>query len=81
MVTTTVGVALFTIWVSFAVAELSFASPLYIAVMESDPIGSVEVLKVATPFDNAVVPRTVDPLLKVTVPVAFDGTDAVKTTT
>jgi hypothetical protein len=80
VVTMTVGVVLFTVWVNVAVVVLLFASPLYVAMIGSAPIGRVAVLTVATPFAKADVPRTVEPLVKVTVPVAFDGRDAVKTT-
>ena len=37
-------------------------------------------LTAATPLIKVEVPRTFDPLVKVTVPVALEGTDAVKTT-
>jgi hypothetical protein len=80
VVTTTVGVALLTIWVRVAVAVLSLVSPLYVAVIVLDPNGSVEVLTEVTPFTNTDVPRTTDPLVKVTVPAVLDGRDAVKTT-
>jgi hypothetical protein len=51
-----------------------------VAVIVSEPIGSAVLLTVATPFIKADVPRMVEPLVKITAPVALDGTDAVKTT-
>ena len=46
----------------------------------SGPIGSVEELIVAIPLTTVEVPRTFEPLVKVTLPVTLEGTDAVKTT-
>jgi hypothetical protein len=80
VVTTTVGVALLTIWVRVAVAVLSLVSPLYVAVIVLDPNGKVVLLTAATPLIKVEVPSTFDPLVKVTVPVALEGTTAVKTT-
>ena len=80
VVTVTVGVALLTVWVRLAVAVLLFASPLYVAVIESLPEGNAVVANVATPFVTVEVPRTVAPLVKVTVPVTFVGNVAVKVT-
>jgi hypothetical protein len=48
--------------------------------MVSLPVGSVELATVATPPDNAEVPRIVEPLVKVTFPVAPEGIVAVKVT-
>lgn len=45
-----------------------------------EPIGKDVLLTVAIPLIKVEVPKTVDPLVKVTVPVALEGTDAVKTT-
>jgi hypothetical protein len=47
---------------------MAFAA--YAAVIELVPMGSVDVVRVAVPFDSEAVPRRVEPLLKVTVPDA-----------
>jgi len=44
------------------------------------PIGSVEVVVVATPFVMVDVPSSVEPLVNVTVPVTFVGRVSVKVT-
>jgi hypothetical protein len=48
--------------------------------MGSFPVGRVEVDTVAEPLASVVVPRTVAPLVKVTVPVTPEGSEAVKVT-
>jgi len=56
-------------------------SPPYDAVIELDPLASVDVVNVATPAALTVpVPNTVAPSRKVTVPVAPAGTVAEKVT-
>jgi hypothetical protein len=75
-----VGVVLLTTWVSVPVAELSLASPLYVAVMGSLPPGSEDVVAVATPPVSVDVPNVVLPLVNVTVPVTPLGSVAVKVT-
>jgi hypothetical protein len=62
------------------VDSAKFVSPLYTAVMEWEATDKADVLNVATPPDNAPVPRSVVLSLKVTVPVALDVTVAVKVT-
>src|SRR5258705_3849723 len=59
----TTGVILATTWVSVAVAELLFASPLYVAMIGSVPAGSVDVVTVATPPVSVDVPNVVVPLV------------------
>jgi hypothetical protein len=66
--------------VSVPVAELSLASPLYVAVMGSLPPGSEDVVAVATPPVSVDVPNVVLPLVNVTVPVTPLGSVAVKVT-
>ena len=44
------------------------------------PLGSVELVAVATPLVRADDPRMVEPLVKVTVPVTLVGSVAVKVT-
>ena len=80
VVTVTTGVALLTVCEREPVAELLFASPLYVAVIGSEPAGRADVLTVATPLARVTVPRAVEPLAKVTVPVALVGTVAVNVT-
>ena len=46
----------------------------------SEPAGKVEVATVATPLDRAGEPKVVVPAVKVTVPVTFAGSAAVKVT-
>ena len=48
--------------------------------MVSLPAGNVDKVTVATPLLTAGVPRTIAPLVKVTVPVVFVGSVAVKVT-
>jgi hypothetical protein len=49
-------------------------------VIVSLPVGRVEVDTVAVPLVIAAVPRRVEPLVKVTVPVTPDGSEALKVT-
>jgi hypothetical protein len=51
-----------------------------VAVIGSFPVGRVEVEIVVIPLVNGDVPRTVVPLVKVTVPVTPEGSEAVKVT-
>jgi hypothetical protein len=53
---------------------------LYVAVMGSLPIGSEDVVAVATPPVSGDVPSAVLPLVNVTVPVTLDGRAAVNVT-
>jgi hypothetical protein len=48
--------------------------------MGSFPDGRVDVETLAAPPDNVVVPRTEAPLVKVTVPVTLEGSEAVNVT-
>jgi hypothetical protein len=47
--------------------------------MESLPMGRVDVMSVAVPSDSEAVPRRVEPLLKLTVPVGAVVPDAGRT--
>lgn len=72
-------------WVRAAeVLGLKPALPLYVAVMECEPVVSVEVVKVALPLVRATVTSTTVPSLNVAepvgVPVVEDFTVAVKVT-
>ena len=69
VVTVTVGVFLEIVSVIDATDELLFKSPLYVAVIESAPIGREDVVYVAVVPLMLTVPSTVEPLAKVTVPV------------
>jgi hypothetical protein len=62
-----------------AAVELA-VSPPYVAVMVWVPIVKVEVDRIAIPPLTVPVPRTVEPSRKVIVPVAAEGTVAVKVT-
>jgi hypothetical protein len=53
--------------------EKSLLSPLYNAVMVSEPAGRVLVVKLAIPFVRVALPRDVDPTVNVTLPVAMLG--------
>ena len=44
------------------------------------PVGRVEVEMVAAPLEIVEVPRRVAPLVKITVPVTPEGSEAVKVT-
>ena len=69
-VTAVVVASLFTTWlnaVELLVAKV--ASPPYTAVIECDPMASVEIVKVALPAVSVPVPIAVTPSLNVTVPV------------
>ena len=55
-------------------------SPLYVAVIVSDPTGKDELVTAAVPLTNVGVPSTVGPFVNVTVPVAPTGRVAVKVT-
>jgi len=48
--------------------------------MESPPIGSVEVIRVAMPPVTVEVPRVVEPVVNVTVPVTLLGNVSVRVT-
>ena len=80
VVTVTMGVVLFTTCVSVAFAVLLFESPLYVAVIGSEPTDSDEVVAVATPLTKVGEPRMIEPAAKVTVPVVSAETVAVKVT-
>src|SRR5258708_33347069 len=71
-----------TVWVRTPdVLGALLRSPAYAAVMEWLPTESVDVVKPATPPTTATAPSTVDPSLKVTVPVGLmPATVAVKVT-
>jgi len=49
-------------------------------VIVAEPTGNVEVVTLATPLANAGEPKTVEPAVIVTVPVALAGSVAVKVT-
>ena len=69
-----------TTWILIAVEVLSAYvwSPIYVAVMELDPMTLNLVLKTACPPVTTADPSAVDPLKKLTVPVDWDAeTDAV----
>jgi hypothetical protein len=51
-----------------------------VAVIVSLPLGSVELVTVATPLVRADEPRMVEPLVKITVPVTPVGSMAVNVT-
>lgn len=69
-----VGDAFVTVCVVDAVLVLYVLSPLYVAVIVSDPVGStVVVIEVADPA-SVPVPSVMPPLVKVTVPVAPEVT-------
>jgi hypothetical protein len=74
-----VGVAFVTVWFAVPVAELFVASPLYVAVIRSDPTGSVVVVIVTVPLEAVMVPlpSVTPPLVSVMVPVGPAGTEAV----
>jgi hypothetical protein len=80
VVTVIVGVVLFTVCIKVALAVLLLESPLYVAVIVSVPAGKVDVVTVAIPLDKTGEPKMVDPAVKVTVPVTFAGSVAVKVT-
>ena len=52
---------------AFEVLPAKFESPLYTAVIELVPTGSVESVKIAAPLSNAPVPNTVLPFINVMV--------------
>ena len=79
-VTVTTGVALLITCTKVALEVLLFESPLYVAVTVTEPVGKAVVVTVATPLDKAGEPKMVDPAVKVTVPVTFAGSAAVKVT-
>jgi hypothetical protein len=60
-----------------AVDPAKSVSPLYIAVIASDPTGREEVVTVATPMETVPVPIVDPPLVKVTVPVGVPAPGAV----
>jgi hypothetical protein len=76
----TVGVAFPTTCDNVATDPLLLLSPLYVAVIVVEPIASVEVLTVATPFTTVTVPSTVESEVKVTVPVTVVGNVSVNVT-
>ena len=66
-----VELALVTVWLTAVdVLPAKFESPVYTAVIEFVPTGSVVVAKTAEPPLSDTVPRLVLPLLNITVPVA-----------
>lgn len=67
-------VPLLTTWVNAADVLLAYCvSPVYAAVIKSDPAGRLVVINVACPELTVPVPRTVWPCLNVTAPVAAEG--------
>jgi hypothetical protein len=73
------GVAFVTVCVAVPVAELLVESPLYVAVIRSEPTGSNVVVIVTVPFETVTfpLPSVKPPLVNVMVPVGPAGTDAV----
>ena len=73
------GEALVTVCVVVPVAELLVASPPYVAVIVSEPTGSVVVVTVTVPLEEVIVPlpNVTPPLVMVMVPVGPAGTEAV----
>lgn len=77
-----VGEAFATVCVVVPVAELLVASPLYVAVITSEPNGKRVVAIVTVPLEAVMVPlpSVTPPLVIVIVPVGPTGTDAVMLT-
>lgn len=77
-----VGEAFATVCVVVPVAELLVASPLYVAVITSEPKGKRVVAIVTVPLEAVMVPlpSVTPPLVIVIVPVGPTGTDAVMLT-
>ena len=77
-----VGEAFATVCVVVPVAELLVASPLYVAVITSEPNGKRVVAIITVPLEEVMVPlpSVTPPLVIVIVPVGPTGTDAVMLT-
>ena len=80
VLTVRVGFAFATVCVVVATEVLKFPSPLYVAVIGSLPSGREEVISVAIPPTTGDVPRVVEPVTNVTVPVALLGNVSVRVT-